>query len=275
MKKQGIGNREQGVVRTQVRCPILARVHFARGWVTKSVGPAIICFAAFIAITPDLIRGNSCGHDFDFHLASWLDAQAAWRQGLFYPRWAPSPNYGAGEPRFVFYPPLTWMLGAALGSVFPWKGFNSRFFVPSSRPPVLPHVCWRANCALQMGRRRWQDAPHSSPAIPCSRPTNDPRSASLPVVSAFPCSCFLSFAIAIRKPQPGDAPSMALPFGSRSCRCLVAVQRAPRRHGQLSSRGGCGRGGVAPPLLGTRPSGLRCRLAWSRPVCHLSRSSRG
>jgi hypothetical protein len=86
------------------------------------LGPLIICLAAFIATTPDLTWGNSCGHDFDFHLASWIDAQAAWRQGLFYPHWAPSPNWGAGEPRFVFYPPLTWMLGAALGSIFPWKG---------------------------------------------------------------------------------------------------------------------------------------------------------
>ena len=85
-------------------------------------GTAIICIAAFIATTPDLIWGNSCGHDFDFHLASWLDAQAAWRQGLFYPHWAPSTNWGAGEPRFVFYPPFTWMLGAALGTIFPWKG---------------------------------------------------------------------------------------------------------------------------------------------------------
>jgi len=82
----------------------------------------IICLAAFIATTPDLIWGNSCGHDFDFHLASWIDAQAAWRHGLFFPHWAPSPNWGAGEPRFVFYPPLTWMLGAAFGTIFPWKG---------------------------------------------------------------------------------------------------------------------------------------------------------
>jgi hypothetical protein len=75
-----------------------------------------------IATSPDLIWGNSCGHDFDFHLASWIDAQAAWRQGILYPHWAPSPNWGAGEPRFVFYPPLTWMLGAAFGTIFPWKG---------------------------------------------------------------------------------------------------------------------------------------------------------
>ena len=88
----------------------------------KLLGPLIICFAAFIATTPDLIWGNSCGHDFDFHLASWIDAKAAWRQGVFYPHWAPSPNWGAGEPRFVFYPPLTWMLGAAFGAIFPWKG---------------------------------------------------------------------------------------------------------------------------------------------------------
>ena len=88
----------------------------------RFLGPAIICLAALIATSPDLIRKTSCGHDFDFHLASWLDAAASWRHGIFYPHWAPSPNYGAGEPRFVFYPPLSWMLGAALGLIFPWKG---------------------------------------------------------------------------------------------------------------------------------------------------------
>ncbi len=102
--------------------PHLREGFFARGWERKILGPAIICLAALVAISPDLIRGNSCGHDFDFHLASWLDAAASWRHGIFYPHWAPSPNYGAGEPRFVFYPPLTWMLGAAFGLIFPWRG---------------------------------------------------------------------------------------------------------------------------------------------------------
>jgi hypothetical protein len=84
------------------------------------LGPAIILFTALVAITPELIHGNSCGHDFDFHLVSWFDALNAWRHGIPYPHWAPSANYGTGEPRFVFYSPLTWMMGAALGAFLPW-----------------------------------------------------------------------------------------------------------------------------------------------------------
>ena len=121
MREQGSEISEQGSAE-RPRGPNPSARFLAQGWESKILGPAIICLAAFIATTPDLIWGNSCGHDFDFHLASWLDAQAAWRHGVFYPHWAPTPNWGAGEPRFVFYPPLTWMLGAALGAIFPWKG---------------------------------------------------------------------------------------------------------------------------------------------------------
>jgi hypothetical protein len=90
----------------------------ARKW--AFVGPLVVLLAALLAVAPELIHGPSCGHDFDFHLASWLDVQSAWQHGLFYPHWAPSANFGAGEARFVFYPPLTWMLGAALGLILPW-----------------------------------------------------------------------------------------------------------------------------------------------------------
>ena len=92
---------------------------FWRTW-REWAGPAIVLLAALAAVAPQLIRGNSCGHDFDVHLVSWLDCANAWRHGLFYPHWTPSANYGAGEPRFVFYPPITWMAGALLGLVFPW-----------------------------------------------------------------------------------------------------------------------------------------------------------
>ena len=83
-------------------------------------GPSMIILAAALAVVPELLRGSSCGHDFNVHLVSWLDCMNAWHHGIPYPHWASSPNYGAGEPRFVFYPPLTWMLGAVLGLVLPW-----------------------------------------------------------------------------------------------------------------------------------------------------------
>ena len=90
------------------------------GW-PRVAGPAVILLAAGVAISPQLIRGNSCGHYFDFHLVSWFDCLNAWRHGIAYPHWSASPNYGAGEPRFIFYPPLTWILGAAMGVALPWQ----------------------------------------------------------------------------------------------------------------------------------------------------------
>ncbi|MDE3201643.1 MAG: hypothetical protein KGN79_12065 [Acidobacteriota bacterium] len=80
----------------------------------------IIGLTALLAIAPEIASGNSCGHDSDFHFSSWQDAHASWQQGDFYPHWTPSGNFNAGEPRFIFYPPFTWMLGAALGFLFPW-----------------------------------------------------------------------------------------------------------------------------------------------------------
>jgi len=83
-------------------------------------GPAVILLAAFIAVWPLMQRGPSCGADFAFHFVSWTDAQGSMAHGIPYPHWAASPNFGAGEPRFVFYPPLTWMIGAFLGVFVPW-----------------------------------------------------------------------------------------------------------------------------------------------------------
>ena len=76
--------------------------------------------AALILILPLAVHGCSCGHDFDFHLISWMEAAAQFKAGVWHPAWAFSPAWNAGEPRFVFYPPISWTLGALLGIVLPW-----------------------------------------------------------------------------------------------------------------------------------------------------------
>jgi hypothetical protein len=79
-----------------------------------------ILFTAALSTLPIVLRGVSCGHDFNFHLLSWMEVVRAIHSGVWYPHWAHDANYGAGEPRFVFYPPASWILGAFLGSITSW-----------------------------------------------------------------------------------------------------------------------------------------------------------
>ena len=94
----------------------------ARAWPV-----ALLALLALIAVAPLIAHGCSCGHDFEFHLQSWLDAAAQLRHGTVDPAWTVSAAWNAGEPRFLFYPPLSWMLGGLLTLLLPFPAVPVAF----------------------------------------------------------------------------------------------------------------------------------------------------
>jgi hypothetical protein len=108
--------------------------------------PALIALSALLMVLPMAWLGAPSGHDFEFHCSSWYDVARQWREGVVYPRWAVWANYGAGEPRFVFYPPLSWTWGALLTLFVPYTIISGVY--------VWSVLCL-AGAAMYKLARRW------------------------------------------------------------------------------------------------------------------------
>ena len=109
---------------------------------------SVIAVAAFAVLAPFFWLGTPSGHDFEFHLNSWIEVVAHWKEGILYPHWAALAHYGYGEARFIFYPPVSWTLGGMLGRILPWT------VVPAAYIWIALAL---SGFSMYMLARRWAD----------------------------------------------------------------------------------------------------------------------
>jgi 6-pyruvoyl-tetrahydropterin synthase related domain len=123
---------------------------------TNVTAVALISAFALCIVLPFLRLGIPSGHDFEFHMNSWIEVIDHWKQGTAYPHWAAMAHYGYGEARFIFYPPLSWTLGGLLGAILPWK------LVPAAYTWIILTL---AGCSMFALARKWlsdRDAPFAA-----------------------------------------------------------------------------------------------------------------
>src|SRR5574337_535878 len=134
------------VARMRVPNPGSGNLRLSQRPIWRALLLGTICL---LVLVPFFWRGLPSGHDFEFHMFSWMEVLSQWKQGIVYPRWAALSHWGYGKARFLFYPPASWTLGAALGALLPWP------IVPGA---FLWIVLWLAGLSMYRFARQWLPA---------------------------------------------------------------------------------------------------------------------
>lgn len=77
-----------------------------------------ILAAALLPVLLQAIFGYG-GQGFTYHVPSWLELKDLWHLHEWRSGWASQANYGLGDPRFTYYPPTSFVLGAGLATALP------------------------------------------------------------------------------------------------------------------------------------------------------------
>jgi uncharacterized membrane protein len=82
---------------------------------------AVLAFIALLMVLPFVIWGYPQPPDAGFYASLWLETAHQWHHEIIWPQWASMANFGWGDPRLAFYPPLSQIIGGLICSLLPIK----------------------------------------------------------------------------------------------------------------------------------------------------------